>query len=470
MSNHRSRTDLLDHEPIPRLLFSFSLPTITGMVVMASYNIIDRIFIGQGVGSVGIAAVTAGFPIMLIMMAFGQLVGIGGGSLTSIRLGQKRIEEAELVMSKSFGTMVIISLTMMTLGQILLVPALRLFGVTDDILPYSVQFMRIILSVSIFSTITMGWNNFIRAQGDPGTAMVTMVISAVTNLLLAPLFILVFKWGITGAALATACAMGVSTWWVLRYFIKGRGSLQVHWNQLIIKRSDLPLVREIMSVGMAPFFMQMASVMVMSIYNHGVIHYAPLSGYSANLGLAAIGIVMATGAVVVMPMIGLNQGAQPIIGYSFGAKKYGRLKETVILAMKAASVYAVLCWAVVCLAPHAVAAMFNSKDTQLISLASRALFYSFIALPVVGVQVVASNYFQAMGKAKIATFLTLSRQLIFLIPCMLILPRFLGINGIFMSQPIADVLSSVITVGVFLRDFKRLGRHDGRPMVTGAAV
>lgn len=470
MSNNRSRTELLDHEPIPQLLFSFSLPTITGMLVMASYNIIDRIFIGQGVGSVGIAAVTAGFPIMLIMMAFGQLVGIGGGSLTSIRLGQKRIEEAEVIMSKSFGTMIGISLMMMTLGQILLVPALRFFGVTDDILPYSVKFMRIILSVSLFNTITMGWNNFIRAQGDPKTAMITMMISAATNLLLAPLFILVFHWGITGAALATACAMGVSTCWVLSYFLKGKSALKVHWKLLIIKRSDLPLVFEIMSVGMAPFFMQLASVMVMSIYNHGVIHYAPLSGYPANLGLAAIGIVMATGAIVVMPMIGLNQGAQPIIGYSFGAKKYDRLKQTVILAMGAASVYALICWAVICHSPHAVASVFNSKDTQLISLASKALFYSFIALPVVGVQVVCSNYFQAMGKAKIATFLTLSRQLIFLIPCMLILPRYLGINGIFMSQPIADVLSALITVTVFLIDFKRLGRHDGRRIVEGASA
>lgn len=459
MADIRSRTELLDNEPIPKLLLSFSLPTITGMLVMASYNIIDRIFIGQGVGSVGIAAVTAGFPIMLMMMAFGQLVGIGGGSLTSIRLGQKRVEDAEMVMAKSFGTMIIISLMLMTIGQLVLVPALRLFGVTDEILPYTVKFMRIILCASLFNTITMGWNNFIRAQGDPKTAMVTMMLSATTNLILAPLFIMVFHWGIVGAALATACAMCVSTIWVLNYFIRGKSSLKVHWNELIIKRNDLPLVREIMSIGLAPFSMQLASVMVMSIYNHSVIHYAPLSGYPAGLGMAAIGIVMATGAIVVMPMIGLNQGAQPIIGYSFGARKFPRLKQTVLWAMGAASIYAVFCWAVIGLAPHGVAAIFNSKDRQLINLAAEALHYSLIALPVVGMQVVASNYFQAMGRAKVATFLTLSRQLIFLIPCMLILPRYLGLRGIWMSQPIADVLSTAVTMSIFMVDFRRLGKH-----------
>ena len=460
MTPTRSREDLLDNEPIPRLLLQFSLPTITGMLVSASYNIIDRIFIGQGIGSLGIAAVTAGFPVMLIQIAFGQLVGIGGASLTSIRMGQQRTREAELVIAKSFGLTTIISVILMSFGQLLIVPALKLFGITDEVLPHSVIFLRILLGASMLSTITMGWNNFIRAQGDPRTAMNTMVLSALTNVVLAPLFIMVFHWGIAGAAWATTGAMAVSSIYVLSYFLRGRSTLKIHWNELIIRRSDIPLSLEIMSVGIAPFLMQLAGVMVMAIYNHGVIHYAPLSGYSSDLGLAATGIVLAVNSIVLFPLIGLNMGAQPIIGYSFGARKYDRVKQTVVWAMAAATIYAFCWWLPICLHPSSVTVIFNGKDAALIDLSSKALRYCLAALPLMGVQVVASNYFQAMGKAKMATLLTLSRQLIFLIPCMLIIPQFLGISGIFISQAVADVLAATVTLAVFLRDYRRLENTD----------
>ncbi|MBM7855549.1 putative MATE family efflux protein [Desulfohalotomaculum tongense] len=444
------RTKQLGEEKVSKLLIKFSIPAITGMLVNALYNVVDRIFIGNGVGPLGIAGITIGFPIMLIVIAFAMLVGFGTTSLISIKLGEQKKAEAELIMGNGMVLLILISVIISAAGLFFINPLLQLFGASETVLPYARDYMSIILCGTIIMSIGFGMNNFIRAEGNPKIAMYTMLIGAVLNILLDYIFIFIFQWGIQGAALATVCAQAASAAWVLNYFWSGKSTLKLRLSSLRLRFS---IAASIAAVGSAPFAMQIAASLLNVIINNG------LNYYGGDAAVAGMGVINSIMTLVLMPVFGINQGAQPIIGFNYGARKFHRVKKTLKLAMMAATVIVSTGFIITRLYPEQLIALFN-QDAELISFGTRALHISLILLPVIGFQVVGSSYFQAVGKSKQAMFLSLSRQVLILIPLLLILPRFYGLNGILFALPISDLCSSLLTAAWLLVEFKNLNREQ----------
>lgn len=430
----------IGEEKILKLIIKFSIPAIIGMLVNALYNIVDRIFIGNGVGSDGIAGAAIGFPIMLIMMAFNMLIGLGANSLVAIRLGEQKKDEAEQIMGNAFVLLVSLSLVITVLGLIFLDSLLKLFGASKAVLPYAKEYMRIILFGSVFQSIGMGMNNFIRSEGNPKIAMFTMLIGAILNTILDPLFIFVFHWGIAGAAYATIISLAVSATWVLYHFVYGKSVLKLHVKNF---KLNLNVIGSIVAIGAAPFMMQFAASILNAIMNRS------LAVYGGDVAVSAMSAVMSITMLFLMPIFGLNQGVQPIIGYNYGAQKYDRVKEALKLGIIAATIVVIFGSIITRLFPVQLISIFNSKDAALIAFGSHALKVFLIFMPIIGFQIISSNYFQAVGKPVQAGLLSLSRQVLILIPAMLILPRFYGVEGVLYAGPMSDLVSSVIT-GLFL--------------------
>lgn len=441
---------------ISKLIFKFSVPAIIGMLVNALYNVVDRIFIGHGVGSLGIGGTTIAFPFMLIMMAFSMLIGVGGNSLVSIRLGQNRKEEAEGIFGNALVLLISTSLILTIIGLIALDPFLRLLGASDQILPYARDYMQIILIGGVFQSVGMGMNNFIRSEGNPKMAMLTMLIGALINTVLDPIFIFVFHWGMRGAALATIIAQAVSAVWVLAYFLQGKSLLKIQLKYLKLKPA---YIGSIFALGAAPFAMQIAA----SVLN--VIMNTSLATYGGDVAISGMGIVNSITTLMIMPIFGINQGVQPIIGYNYGAKKYDRVKEAYKLAVLFATVIVVIGWIVTRIFPEQLVYLFNDKDTELISFGTFAIKRFLIFLPIIGFQIVSSNYFQAIGKPTHSALLGLSRQILVLIPALIILPKFFGLNGILSAGPLADIISSVVTGTFIFIEMRRLDAHHEATLI-----
>ena len=446
------RTKQLGEARVSQLLLKFSIPAITGMVVNALYNVVDRIFIGQGIGRNGIAGITVAFPLMTVMMALAMLIGLGATALISIRLGEQREEDAELILGNAMVCLIGIAVMVTTFGLIFINPLLKLFGASAAVLPYARDYLRVILLGEIFMSIGFGMNHCIRAEGNPKVAMSTMLLGAILNTILDPIFIFNFGWGIKGAAWATIISQAASAVWVLAYFLRQKSHLKIHTKNLKLK---LAVVREITALGSAPFLMQMAASVIGVILNNSLIRYG------GDLAISAMGIVNSIGMLFLMPIFGINQGAQPIIGYNYGAEKFDRVKKTLKLAIAAATLVVLVGFAMVFLFPESLARLFSKRDPELIAFASRAMRIFLSMLPIIGFQIVGANYFQAVGKPRQSMILSLSRQVLLLIPALLILPRFFGINGVFYAGPVSDFGSSVITgVWLFL-EMKHLDRKHG---------
>ena len=454
------KSELLGTAKIPALLLRFSVPAIIGMLVNALYNIVDRIFIGQGVGPLGIAGATITFPLMLIQMAFGMLIGLGANSLISISLGEQKRERAETILGNAFFLLVCIAVSLSALGLLFLTPLLKLFGASETILPYARSYASIILFGTLFQAIGMGMNNFIRGEGDPKTAMKTMLLGAILNTILDPIFIFVFKWGVGGAALATVISQGASAVWVLAYYFGGRSQLKIRLHNLLPRKD---IVLKILAVGSAPFAMQLASALLNAIVNN------QLTAYGGDLAVSAMGILFSIGMLFFMPIFGVNQGMQPIVGYNFGAKSYHRVVHAAYIAIGAGSVFVILGFLSIQLFPRALVSLFSGSSAELLDLGAYAIRRYFLMMPVIGFQMIASGYFQAVGKPKQAMFLTLSRQIILLIPLFLILPRFLGLDGIWLAPPIADLLSAALTGIFFYRELRNLKLQGDASMTAAAA-
>lgn len=441
----------LGEEKIPKLLLRFSIPAIIGMLVNALYNVVDRIFIGNGVDTLGIAGITIGFPIMLITMAFAMLIGIGATSLISLKLGEQKKPEAELIMGNAVVLLVTVSLALTVLGLSFLQPLLKMFGASAEVMPYAVDYLRIILAGNVFMGIGFGMNNFIRAEGNPKMAMLTMIIGAIINTVLDPLFIFLFKWGIQGAALATIISQAISAVWVLSYFLKGKSNLKLSLRNLKLQ----PLiVARITAIGSAPFAMQLAASVLNVILNKS------LNAFGGDIAVAGMGIVSSITMLILMPIFGINQGVQPIIGYNYGAQKYERVKEALKLGIYAATVVVSIGFILTRVFPEQIIALFNREDTQLIQFGAHALVIFLVFLPIIGFQIVGAHYFQAVGKPKQAMILSLSRQVLILIPLILILPRFYGLNGILYAGPISDLCSSFLTGLWLFIEIKSLNRKE----------
>lgn len=441
----------LGEAKIGKLILKFSIPAIIGMLVNALYNVVDRIFVGQGVGSAGLAAISIGFPVMLIIMAFGMLIGLGSTALISIRLGEKNKDEAELIMGNAIVLLLVVSLTLTVIGLIFLEPLLQLFGASPEILQLAKTYMSIILLGAAFQNIGFGVNNFIRAEGNPKTAMLTMLIGAVTNIILDPIFIFGFKWGIAGAALATVLSMMVSAAWVILYYRGDRSTLKIRAANLILRAW---VIRQIVALGSAPFVMQVAASGIMALINHSLVTYG------GDLAVSAMGIVHSVMMLILMPVFGINQGVQPIIGYNYGARQFDRVKHALKLAIFAATAVTTLGFIFIQGFAEQIVQVFSRTDRELIALGAKALSTFMLCLPIIGFQVVSANYFQAVGKPRQAMFLSLSRQVLLLIPALLILPRFFGLNGVFYAGPTADLLSSMLTGTWLIYEMKHLdARH-----------
>jgi putative MATE family efflux protein len=448
------RSKQLGEENIGKLLMKFSIPAIVGMLVNALYNVVDRVFIGQipgGIGKIALSGVTVTFPITTIILAFGMLVGIGTAALISIKLGQQKKEEAEHILGNAFTLIILISIMVTVVGLIFLEPMLLKFGASTATLPYAKQYITIILIGVIFQNIGFGLNNTIRSEGNPRIAMYTMLIGGILNTILDPIFIFVFHMGVTGAAIATVISQAVNTIWVLSYFFSGKSVLKIRYKNL---KLNAKVVKNIFAIGLSPFSMQIAASVVAIISNRS------LAKYGGDLAIGAMGVITSTSMLVLMPIFGINQGAQPIIGYNYGAKKFDRVKHALKLAILAATAITTTGFIIIQLFPRQLISIFN-KDTELLSIGIHGIRIYLFVLPIIGFQIVSSSYFQAIGKAKVSIFLSLSRQVIILIPLLFTLPRFLGLDGVWMSGPSSDAIASVLTAIFLFIEMKHLNELHG---------
>ena len=449
-ANHEKSREL-GEKPIGQLMWKYFLPAFVGVVVYSLYNIVDRIFIGRGVGAMALSGLSAVFPIMLIVMAFGMLMGIGAGVNVSISMGQKDHNKAEKFLGNGFVLMILVSIVVTVLGFMIKTPILNLFGATGETISYAQDYLNIILVGTVFQVIGFGMNNIIRSEGHAKISMYSMLLSAGANLILDPIFIFVLDMGVKGAAYATIISMMGLNVWVLVHFIGPRSVNKLRLRNLKLKMS---IVSRIVAVGMAPFSMQIAASFVMGLYTNQLIRFG------GDLAVGALGIIFSVANFLVMAMVAINMASQPIIGFNFGAKDYGRVKKTDRLGIIYASIVAVISTIIVESFPAPLVRLFNTDDPRLFELATNGIRIFALALPVVGFQIVASNFFQSIGKAKLATFLTLLRQLILLAPLLFLLPHFFGLNGVWMATPISDFGSAVIT-GFFLWwQMKKLGVEE----------
>lgn len=450
-----SRSEELSSGSIPKLLLKYSLPAITGMLVNALYNIVDSIFVGQGVGELALAGTTVSFPIIIILMAFIMLVGMGATALISIKLGESKEDEAEKIIGNSLVLFIIVGVFLTIIGSIVIEPLLIFFGATENIMPYSLDYMRIILMGSLFMAIGIGMNNFIRAEGNPKMAMYTMLIGAVTNVVLDYVFIFIFSWGIKGAALATIMSHGVSGTWVLYYFLSGKSALRIRKENF---KLEIPVMKNIAAVGFPAFALQITNSIQHLILNRSLAHYG------GDLALAAIGIVMSVASLLIMPVIGLSQGAQPIIGFNHGAKNFKRVKDTLKLAVLVATSIVSIGFISIRLGATQLVKLFNDNP-ELIDLGTHAMVVFFFFLPLIGLQIIGSNYFQAIGRARKATVLSLSRQVLIFIPLVLILPRFYGLDGIWRAAPASDLGAFLLTSSCLFYEIKQLNKKQEEKIV-----
>lgn len=444
-------TNELRNGKIGTLLWKFSWPAVIAMLVNSMYNIIDRIFVGRGVGSLAIAATTVAFPIMLILMAVSALIGVGATSLISIRLGEKRPEEANKIAGNATVLLVLLPLCISIIYFLFSTPILTFFGASAQVLPYAKAFTNIIMMASSLGSISMGMVNFIRAEGNPRMSMYTQVIGTIINVILNYIFVMKLGFGIRGSALATVCGQIFSSIWVLTYFLFGPSIVKIKLKNLKLQKN---LVISIMSIGFAPFAMQLANSLQNTILNKA------LMSYGGDMALSAMGIVGSIATLMFMPILGISQGAQPIIGFNYGAKEFSRVKEALKKAVIVGIIIATFSTVVVHLWPTQIANMFINNNPKLTQLTAHAICIFFFMFPVAGFQIVCSQYFQAVGKPIQSTILGLSRQLFLLVPLLLILPHFWGIEGIWRTPPIADILASLITGIVVFFEMKHIKEKE----------
>lgn len=445
------QTKELGTESIGKLLFKFSVPAITGMIVNALYNIVDRMYIGhiKGVGTDALSGLAITFPISVIIMAFGMLVGIGASAVISIRLGEKNKDAADNILGNAVILITIISLVLGLFGVLFLDKLLILFGASGNNIPYAKTYIQIILIGAVFQNIGFGINNIIRAEGNPKMAMLTMIFGAIINIILDPIFIFVFNMGIQGAAIATIISQVFNTLWVLKYFtFKNSGSI------LKIRKANLKInthiVKDIFAIGIAPFSMQIASSLVAILYNKG------LGTYGGDRAIAAMGILNSISMLIFMPIFGISQATQPIIGYNYGAKLYPRVLKVLKLAIIYATYISIIGFIGVQLFAKPLIGAFVGNKPELINLGARGLRIDLIVLPILGFQIIGASYFQAINEAKTSMLLSILRQVIVLIPLIFILPLFYKLDGLWFSQPCADVISTALTSFFLFKSIKKL--------------
>jgi len=435
--------------PIGRLLMQYSLPAIIASLATSLYNIIDSIFIGRGVGAMAITGLAITFPLMNLVVAFCVLIAVGGSTISSIFLGQRNTERAAEVVGNVTVVCLVHSLVIVAVGLLFIDPILVFFGATDATIPYAREFMAIILMGTPISYVFLGLNNVMRATGYPRKAMISALLSVAVNLVAAPIMIFSLGWGIAGAAIATIGGQLAAFVWVLAHFCSKKS--YIHFTRKCWHLS-WSLIRRMYAIGLSPFLMNCCACLVVVFLNKALLEYSVGDG---NLAVGAYGIINRTSMFFVMIIFGITQGMQPILGYNYGAGLYGRLRRCYWLATGAATAVVTSGCAFGLIWPGLIARAFTT-DPELIAVTSRALSLALLAFWMVGFQIVATNFFQSIGKAGKSIFLSLTRQVIFLIPLLLTLPGMLGLDGIWLSFPTSDVLATVVTALLIASQLRRL--------------
>lgn len=441
----------LGTENIGKLLKQYAIPAIIAMTASSLYNMVDSIFIGHGVGTYAIAGLALTFPLMNVGAAFGSLVGVGASALISMLLGEKNYGMANKLLGNVVILNVIVGVVYMIAVGIFLDPILYFFGASELTLPHAREYMQIILLGNVVTHMYFGLNAVLRAAGFPTKAMTATIMTVTVNTLLDPIFIYLFGWGIRGAAIATVLAQLISLIWQVKFFFN-RDNV-IHFQKGIYNLVPR-IVRDIFSIGVSPFLMNMASCLIVILINQG------LKRHGGDLAIGAYGIINRIAFIFVMIVMGLNQGMQPIAGFNYGAKRYDRVHEVLVKTIMWATVVMVLGFLLAELFPRPFLLLFTT-DEALIEMGKDGIRLVFAAYPVIGFQMVTGNFFQSVGFAGKAIFLSLSRQLIFLAPFLIFLPPYFGVTGVWISLPLADVVSALIS-GVMLylqiKQFKRLNR------------
>lgn len=439
----------LGTENIGKLLKQYAIPAIIAMIASSLYNITDSIFIGHGVGPLAISGLAITFPLMNLAAAFGSLVGAGAATLLSVRLGQKDYTTANSILGNVFIMNLFIGISFTIISLLFLDPILYFFGASEKTLPYAHDFMVIILSGNVITHMYLGLNSMLRSSGKPRQSMYATIFTVLINLVLNPLFIFVFNWGIRGSAIATVISQTSVLIWQIYLFCDKNNFIHI---QKGIFKLNKYIVKDSLSIGMSPFLMNAAASVIVIIINQGLLKYG------GDLAVGAYGIVNRIAFLFVTIVLGLNQGMQPIAGYNFGAKLYPRVTQVLKKTILGATLVMCTGFLVVESVPHAVASIFTT-DKELIDIASLGLRMVFICYPIVGFQIVTSTFFQSIGMAQKAIILSLTRQILFLIPFLLILPKFFGIAGIWLSMPLADFFATILAAIMLYKQYKEFKRY-----------
>jgi len=442
------RSERMGKGSIPKLLLHFAAPAITGLVAHALYNIIDRIFVGHAVGHIGIAAITVAFPFMITIMSFGILVGVGSSSLISIFLGEKNREKAETVLGNALTLLISGSIFLMVAGYFMGDRILLFSGASPTIIPHALSYLDIIVMGIPFASMSFGFNYFIRAEGHPRYAMFTLVFGAILNTILDAILIIHYSMGLQGAAIATVISQFVSALWVSMFYIYSRGTLSIARKNLKLKWN---IAKRILAIGFPPFLLEMTFVMVLALINR-VIHY-----YGGDLGISAVGIFFSLDSLLFLPVIGIGEGVQPLIGYNFGSGDHDRVIHAIKLALLWAFTFFFMSFSIIMLFPEPLVGLFNKDNAELMAMATRGMRIAYLCLPLLSVTIITSFTLQAMGKARESLVLNLSRQVFIWIPLMIILPRIWGLDGVWMSIPISDGLGSILASFILWKQIRHLG-------------
>lgn len=433
---------------VSSLLFKLALPAIIAQLVNVLYNIVDRIFIGRiPNGEIAMAGVGVAFPIIMIVSAFSALIGMGGAPIAAIKMGAKENDEAEEIMSNSFSMLIIIGAILTVVFLVFKEPILYAFGASDKTINYATDYLTLYLIGTVFVQIALGMNPFVNTQGFAKTGMLTVMIGAVINIVLDPIFIFAFNMGVKGAALATVFGQLVSALWVLKFLFGKTSVLKIRKRYLVPK---LKVILPVIALGVSPFIMQGTESLVIIIMNN------QLSLYGGDLAIGAMTIMSSIMQIVMLPLMGLSQGAQPIISYNYGAKKIDRIKSTFKLLLISCLVYTGVMWVLLMIIPKVFVLIFNSNP-DLIEITAWSIKIYFAGVIMFGAQIACQQTFLALGQAKTSLILALLRKIILLIPLAFILPNFFeeGLKGVLMAEPVADILSATITLICFIIFYKK---------------
>ncbi len=442
-SNHSRE---LSEKNISSLLWSYFLPAFVGVMANALYNIVGRIFIGQFVGTEALSGLTVVFPVMIIIMGFGMLFGIGSAILISIELGRGNREKAEFILGNGLFLMIISSLFLTIAGFFVKEKLLHSFGATESTIQYANEYLNIILAGTVFGLTGFALNTSIRAEGNARISMNSMLLSAGLNVVFDAIFIILLKMGVKGAGLAAVISQMILTFYVLYHFRSKNSVIKLYIKNLI---PDFKTSILIISSGMAPFIMQIANSFVQALFN------AQLIKHGGDIAVAAMGVINSVATLIIMSIVALNMASQPIIGYNFGAGKFGRVKEALTITVKYSTVIGIVAFIIIQIFPYQIISIFNnSKD--LLNTGTPGLRIFLAMVPFTGFQIVTSNYFQAIGQPHIATVMTIMRQVVFLIPLLIFLPPLLGITGVWLSAPISDFINAIVVFFLLQRGLRSL--------------